>query len=61
MKAAIAEVPHTYWQRCRVHFLRNVLAHAGKQGRRVVSAFIGTAFAQNDAKAARVQWRQVAD
>ncbi len=41
--------------------MRNVLAHAGKQGRRVVAAFIGTAFAQNDAVSARVQWRQVAD
>ncbi len=30
------------WQRCRVHFMRNVLAHAGRQGRRVVSAFIAT-------------------
>jgi len=41
--------------------MRNVLAHAGKQGRRVVAAFIGTAFAQDDAEAARAQWRQVAD
>jgi putative transposase len=41
--------------------MRNVLAHAGRQGRRVVSAFIGTAFAQDDAGAARTQWRQVAD
>jgi hypothetical protein len=31
------------------------------QGRRVVTAFIATAFAQNDAEAARTQWRQVAD
>src|SRR5262249_33973409 len=37
------------------------VAHAGKQGRRVVSAFIGTAFAQEDVGAARAQWRQVAD
>jgi hypothetical protein len=29
-------------ERCRVHFMRNVLAHAGKSGRRVVAAFIGT-------------------
>ena len=35
----------------RVHFMRNVLAHAGRQGRRVVAAFIGTAFAQDDAEA----------
>jgi len=50
------------WRReCRVHFVRNVLAHAGRQGRRVVAAFIGTAFVQDDAEAARTQWRQVAD
>jgi transposase-like protein len=61
LKAAIAKVLSATWQRCRVHFMRNVLAHAGKQGRRVVSAFIGTAFAQDNAQAARAQWRQVAD
>jgi transposase-like protein len=61
IKAAVSKVLNATWQRCRVHFMRNVLAHAGKQGRRVVSAFIGTAFAQDDAGAARAQWRQVAD
>jgi putative transposase len=60
LKAAIAKVLNTTWQRCRVHFMRNVLAHAGKQGRRVVAAFIGTV-AQDDAEAARTQWRQIAD
>ena len=45
----------------RVHFMRNLLAHAGRQGRRVVSAFVATAFAQDDADSARAQWRQVAD
>jgi putative transposase len=39
IKAAVAKVFHASWQRCRVHFMRNVLAHAGRQGRRVVSAF----------------------
>jgi transposase-like protein len=61
LKAAVAKVLHASWQRCRVHFMRNVLAHAGKQGRRVVAAFIATAFAQEDAEMARSQWRQVAD
>jgi len=61
IKAAVARVLNASWQRCRVHFMRNVLAHAGKQGRRVVSAFIATAFAQDDAGAAKTQWRQVAD
>jgi alkanesulfonate monooxygenase SsuD/methylene tetrahydromethanopterin reductase-like flavin-dependent oxidoreductase (luciferase family) len=41
--------------------MRNAFAHAGRSGRRVVSAFIGTAFAQDDAEAARLQWRRVAD
>jgi transposase-like protein len=61
IKAAVSKVLSTSWQRCRVHFMRNVLAHAGKQGRRVISAFIATAFAQDDAKAASQQWRHVAD
>jgi transposase-like protein len=61
LKAAVAKVLHAGWQRCRVHFMRNALAYAGKSGRRVVAAFIATAFAQEDAEAARGQWRQVAD
>ena len=31
------------------------------EGRRVVSAFVATAFAQEDADSAKAQWRQVAD
>jgi len=61
IKAAVSKILTATWQRCRVHFMRNVLAHAGRSGRRVVSAFIATAFAQNDAEAARAQWRRVAD
>ena len=61
IKAAVSKILTASWQRCRVHFMRNVLAHAGRSGRRVVSAFIATAFAQNDAKAAKQQWRRVAD
>jgi putative transposase len=61
IKAAVSKVFRATWQRCRVHFMRNILAHAGKSGRRVVAAFIATAFAQDDEAAARAQWRQVAD
>jgi transposase-like protein len=61
IKATVSKVLNASWQRCRVHFMRNALAHAGKSGRRVVSAFIATAFAQDDAGAARQQWRKVAD
>ena len=41
--------------------MRNAMAHAGKTQRRIVSAWIGTAFAQDDAAAARTRRRQVAD
>jgi putative transposase len=61
IKATVSKVLNASWQRCRVHFMRNALAHAGKSGRRVVSAFIATAFAQDDAETARTQWRKVAD
>ncbi len=61
IKPAVAKVLSATWQRCRVHFMRNVLAHAGKSGRRVVSAFIATAFAQETAEADSVQWCAVAD
>jgi putative transposase len=61
LKAAVAKVLHATWQRCRVHTMRNLLAHAGRQGRGVAAAFIATAFAQNDATAAKAQWRKVAD
>jgi putative transposase len=61
IKVAVSKVMHATWQRCRVHFMRNVMAHAGKSGRRVVSAFMSAAFAQDDADAAKTQWRKVAD
>jgi len=61
IKAAVSKLLCASWQRCRVHFMRNALAHAGKSGRRVVSAFIATAFAQETPEAASQQWRSVAD
>jgi putative transposase len=32
IKAAVSKVLPCTWQRCRVHFMRNILAHAGKSG-----------------------------
>lgn len=61
IKAAVSKVLTATWQRCRVHFMRNALAHTGRSGRRVVSAFIATAFAQDDAAAASQQWCRVTD
>jgi len=61
LKAAITRVLNATWQRCRVHFMRNVLAHAGRNGHRLVAAFIGTIFAQDTKAAAKTQWRHVVD
>ncbi|RYD26742.1 MAG: IS256 family transposase [Lysobacteraceae bacterium] len=61
IKAAVSRVFSATWQRCRVHFARNATAHAGKSGRRVVSAFIATAYAQETPEDAKGQWRKVAD
>jgi putative transposase len=52
IKAAVSKLLCASWQRCHVHFMRKALAHAGKSGRRVVSAFIATAFAQETPEAA---------
>jgi putative transposase len=61
LKAAIAKILNATWQRCRFHFMRNAMAHAGKTQRRIVAAWIGTAFAETDPDAARTQWRKIAD
>jgi putative transposase len=61
LKVAAAKVLKATWQRCRVHFLRNALAHAGKGQRQVVLALINTVFAQETPEAAIAQWRTVAD
>jgi putative transposase len=61
LKAAAAKVLSATWQRCRVHFLRNALAHAGKGQRQMVLAAINTAFAQESFETASHQWRAVAD
>jgi putative transposase len=61
LKTAAAKVLKATWQRCKVHFLRNALAHAGKGQRQMVLAMINTVFAQESLDAAIAQWRIVAD
>jgi transposase-like protein len=56
-----AKVLSAAWQRCRVHFMRNALAHVGSKQRAMVAAAIRTAFTQETAAAARKEWRAVAD
>ena len=61
LKKAAAKVLSATWQRCRVHFMRNALAHVGSKQRQMVAAAIRTAFTQETQEAARAEWRAVAD
>ena len=60
LKGAVAAVlAGTAWQRCRVHFMRNVLTHVRKADNSMVAAAIRTIFAQPDQEAARQQLAEV--
>jgi putative transposase len=62
LKSAIKKVlTGSTWQRCRVHFMRNVLSQVPKKCQGMVSSIIHTIFAQNDQESAREQLRHVVD
>ncbi len=61
LKEAIEKIFGARWQRCRMHFMRNALACAGTAQKRMVTAWIGTVFAQDDAATAHRQWRGAAE
>jgi len=61
LKAAIARVLGAAWQRCRVHWMRNALAHVPKGQQTMVAAALRQAFLQPDQESARQTWRHVAD
>ena len=61
LKAAVGQVlTGAAWQRCRVHFMRNLLAHIPQADKSVVAAFVRTIFAQPDRPAASQQLAEVA-
>jgi putative transposase len=61
LRAAAAKVFSATHQRCRVHWLRNALAHVPPKQRPAAVAMLKTIFAQDSAETAHGQWRQVAD
>lgn len=61
LKAAIGRVFEATWQRCRVHWMRNALAHVQRGQHTVVAAAIRQAFNQPDRESAGATWRHVAD
>jgi putative transposase len=61
LKAAITKVlSATQWQRCRVHFMRNLLSSVPRTAQETVAAFVRTIFYQPDHATARAHLRQVA-
>jgi transposase-like protein len=61
LRAAIERVFEATWQRCRVHWMRNALAHVSRGQHTVVAAAMRQAFDQPDRKQAGETWRRVAD
>jgi putative transposase len=60
LKQAIAEVfVGAAWQRCRVHFMRNVIARVPKTAQAMVAATVRTIFQQPDRAVAQAQLQQV--
>ena len=60
LKQAIREVfVGASWQRCRVHFVRNVLARVPKSAQAMVAATVRTIFQQPDRRAAQAQLAHV--
>lgn len=62
LKQAISTVlSGSTWQRCRVHFMRNLLATVPHGAREAIAAIVRTIFAQPDHTSAMTQLRKVAD
>jgi putative transposase len=61
LRTAATKVFRATLQRCRVHWMRNALAHVPTKQRPAVTAMIKTIFAQETAQDAHAQWKSVAD
>ncbi len=61
LRAAARRVFNATLQRCRVHWMRNALAHAPAKQRAAVTAMLKTIFAQETKAEAMTQWNTVAD
>ena len=61
LRAAARRVFNATHQRCRIHWMRNALAHAPAKQRTAVAAMLKTIFAQETKAQAEQQWAIVAD
>jgi putative transposase len=55
LKAAVRKVFKAEWQRCKVHFYRNVLVHIGKKSQPEVSEAMKAVFVQRDEPSAQAK------
>ena len=55
LKAAVRKVLKVEWQRCKVHFYRNVLVHVPKRSQAEVSEAMKAVFVQRDEKSAKAK------
>ncbi len=55
LKAAVRKVLKAEWQRCKVHFYRNVLVHVTKRSQAEVSEAMKAVFVQRDEKSAKAK------
>jgi transposase-like protein len=59
--AIAATLPGASWQRCRTHFMRNLLTRVPKSAQSFVATMVRTIFAQPDADTVREQHRRIVD
>jgi len=60
-EAIAATLPGASWQRCRTHFMRNLLAKVPKAAQPFVAALVRSIFAQPDREQVEAQLRRVTD
>ncbi|HKZ25724.1 MAG TPA: IS256 family transposase [Acidimicrobiia bacterium] len=59
--ASAATLPGASWQRCRTHYLRNLLAKVPKSSQSMVATMVRTIFAQPDPESVWAQHRRIVD
>ncbi len=59
--AIASTLPGASWQRCRTHYMRNLLTKVPKSAQAMVATLVRTIFAQPDATSVRAQFTRVVD